>query len=99
MIKKLRKQNGESLIEVMVALLIAVLSMGMVATAAIAAAKINANTRAADIAFAEELQKAELYASITVDSKTLTIDFGEGNVIEETVSVYGDGSKFASYRH
>lgn len=100
MIKKLKKNNGETLVEALVSLLIAVLSMALVASASLAAANLNENNREADKAFAEELEQAELYLSDEVLSKTIEIRFSSGNLepIEKTVNVYGDGSRFASYR-
>lgn len=98
MINKLKKKNGETLSEALISLLIAVLSLGVVASASLAAAKINENTRKADIAFAEELQEAELYLTGGTQSKDIRIEFTSGEPIVETVKIYGEGSRFASYR-
>lgn len=98
MLKKLKKNNGETLIEALVALLIAVVSMSLVASASLAVAKLNEKNRKADKEFAEELEQAELYLSDEVLNKTITIEFTKGDPVEKTVRVYGDGSRFASYR-
>lgn len=98
MMRKLKQNKGETLMEALVSLLIAVLAIGLVATAAMAAANINKNTNIADDAFAEELEKAEIYTATRVEVKKLTIDFGGGSTVEVNVDVYGDGSIFASYK-
>ena len=61
MIRKLKKKNGETLIEALVSILIATLAMGLVSTATIAAANLNEKNRQADERFAEELMQAEAY--------------------------------------
>ena len=98
MIRKLRENNGETLIEAMVSLLIAVLAMGLVSTAVISATKINKNTREADARFADELEAAEIHSATSTES-ALKIDFSDGSISDITVNVdvYGDGSIFASY--
>lgn len=98
MMRKLKQNKGETLMEALVSLLIAVLAIGLVATAAMAATNINKNTNIADDAFAEELEKAEIYTATTIEVKKLTIDFGGGSKVEVNVDVYGDGSIFASYK-
>ena len=97
MMRKLKQNKGETLMEALVSLLIAVLAIGLVASAAMAATNINKNTNIADDAFAEELEKAEIYTA-HFESKKLTIDFGGGLKVESNVNVYGDGSRFASYK-
>lgn len=98
MIKKLRGNSGETLIEAMVALLIAVLAMGLVSSAAITAAKINKSTRAADAEFAKELEAVEIHsAEANTEIKKLVIDFIDFTDQEVDVNVYSKGSNFASY--
>lgn len=103
MIRKLQTNNGETLIEAMISLLIAVFALGLVASATIAAANINKSTKEADKKFAEELQAAEIYSAPT-ESKKLQIKFEDGSflVIDGdnyvNVNVYGESdSTFASY--
>lgn len=93
MIKKLKKKNGETLVEALVSLLIAILAMGLVNSATMAAANMNKNTRDLDQAFADELQVAELHMTES-GKKTLKID---GIDFEEEVTIYSNGSRFASY--
>jgi hypothetical protein len=98
MMRKLKQNKGETLMEALMSLLIAVLAIGLVATAAMAATNINKNTNIADDAFAEELEKAEIYTATTIEVKKLTIDFGGGSTVEVNVDVYVGGSRFASYK-
>ena len=98
MIKKLKKSNGETLVEALVSLLIAICSMALVASASLAAANLNENNRTADKEFADELEEAELYLTDEVLTKTMRIEFTSGDPIEKTVRVYGDGDRFASFR-
>ena len=97
MMKKLKQNKGETLMEALISLAIAVLAVSLVASAALAAANINKNTRLADRRLAEELEAAETY-SATHTSKTLKIDGIGATTQEITVDVYGDGSNFASYK-
>jgi len=105
MIRKLQSNKGETLIEAMVSLVIAVLAMGLVVTATMAATNINKSTKDADKTFAEDLQAAEIYSETPV-SKTLQIKVTDGPFLTETeggseqitVDVYGAGSNFASYK-
>lgn len=99
MIRKLKKKNGETLVEALVSLLIAILALGLVATATLAAANMNQSTREVDEMFSQELEAAEIYSATTVDKK-LHIDFDGSSLTdkEADVKVYGDGSNFASYK-
>lgn len=54
--KKLKQSRGETLVETLVSLLIAVLSFGILATSVVTAARINAKTRAADVSFRYEAE-------------------------------------------
>ena len=102
MIKKLKKKNGETLIEALVSLLIAILAMGLVNSASMAATNMNKNTRDMDQAFADEVQIAELQPSTaTITTGKIIIDFqieGVDNFVED-VKIYSkdSGSRFASY--
>ena len=107
MIKKLKKKNGETLIEALVSLLIAILAMGLVNSATMAAANINKNTRDMGQTFADELQIAELHSTVEAGEKNLIIKVKDGENyatlkidgtdFEEKVTIYSNGSRFASY--
>ena len=104
MIRKLKQNKGETLVESLVAVMIAVMAMTLVATATMAAAKINISTREADVAFAEELKGAEIFTATTIQTKQLSVKLQNGALLDingsdyANVSVYGDGSTFASYK-
>lgn len=59
MIKKLRQKKGETLIEALISLLIAVLSMGILTSAVLAASNINKENRERDAEYAQKLYQAE----------------------------------------
>lgn len=81
--KKLKSNNGESLIETLVTVLIVVLMMEMVAGAVISAAKVN--DKADNTATTFSVKDAELY------DKTVTITFKSSNVGKST----GNGADFS----
>ena len=97
MIRKLKKKNGETLIEALVSILIATLAMGLVSTATIAAANLNEKNRQADEMFAEELMQAENYLT-EKESKQMLILFEDGSHQTVNVDVYGKDGRFASYK-
>ena len=100
MIKKLKKKNGETLLETLVSLLIAVLAMGLVSTAALAAANMNEKNKEADKRYAEELLKVETY-NTSAQTKKLKITFEVESSLENReidVNVYGVDGTFTSYR-
>ena len=74
--QKLNSERGETLIETLVSLLIAVLAFSFLATAAVSAEKINAKTRSTDVSFHYAAQgqtgnvalKGEAYHSSGKDS-------------------------------
>lgn len=66
-IKKLKQNKGETLIESLVSMLIAVLSMGMLCTSVMASAKINAANEKADKIFAYQLNAAETMTTPNYD--------------------------------
>ena len=104
MIRKLKQNKGETLVESLVAVMIAVFAMALVASATISAANINKSTRESDVAYAEELEKAEIFTATTVETKKLRVELQNGALLDingydyADVSVYGDGSTFASYK-
>lgn len=108
LIKKLQSQKGEMLVESLVSMLIAVLSMGLIATCVMTATNINRANRENDVEFRQELQAAE--SRTTVETKTIspqiTITFSSDDRIAEyggnrsnkdiEVVLYG-GDTFVSY--
>ena len=104
MMKKLKGNKGETLIEALVSLLIAVLALGLVSTASISATNMNKATREADKLFAEELEIAEIQSGTSTQTRKLQITLDVNGAIVEIdgneevdVKIYGDGSNFASY--
>lgn len=103
--KKLRQSRGETLVETLLSLMIAVLSIGLIATSVMAATNINRKVEAMDAAYKQQLQTAECYES-TSRKQALQITFRDryGMSLIDTqtteVEVYGeDGSAFISYRY
>lgn len=97
MIKKIKRISGETLIEALISILIAMLAMGFVSTATIAAANMNKVNRVADESFAKELEDVEAYMA-GKEPKTMLIRFEDGSQKTIHIEVYGDGSRFASYK-
>lgn len=102
MVKKLKQQRGESLVETLVALLIATMSVIMLTSALTASARINRKNRDADEVYARELKRVESYESTAEYPKqdtNITLNFGNGVTLEKVVELYGgtDG-KMASYK-
>lgn len=99
--RKLRQQSGETLIEAMVSLLIALLSMMLLTTSIMAAANINKLNREADDTFNEELKYAESRIEeegYEAESKELLIDFQSLDDVRVDVEVYGGAeSRLISY--
>lgn len=93
---KLRNNRGETLVESLVSILIAVLAFGILATSVVTAEKINAQTRNTDVMFQ--------YATKPTDPKnppTVTLT-GEGTSGKKTgsgkVSLYeSNGYYYYSY--
>lgn len=71
---KLRNNRGETLIESLVSILIAVLAFGILATSVVTAEKINAKTRNTDVMFqydkAEEIDGKKVELKSTDKTKT-----------------------------
>ena len=101
--KKLRQNKGETLVETMLSLMIAVLSIGLIATAVMAATNINRKVGEMDEAYKQQLQAAECYETMP-RTQPLRITFRDKNGMSlidtrtTTVEVYGeDDSAFISY--
>lgn len=95
--RKLRQQTAETLIEAMVSLLVAMLSISLLFTSIMVATNINTMNREADEKYAEDLKQAEGYMT-TPEDGNVVIHFSSG---DETIKVKIYGSKegsFAAYR-
>lgn len=90
MIQKLKQNKGETLIETMISMLIAVLCMGILCTSVAAATNINKKTREMDEKYAKELRIAESRSAEagTTEGKVI-IDFAEEADVEIDVILYG----------
>ena len=96
---KLRARSGESLAEVLVALLIIALSSMLLAAMVQTAGGINISVRERDAAFYEELSDAEAHTGETAQGKVKISGqgLGPGGSISVTVSTYG-GDGLTSYQ-
>lgn len=104
MIKKLKQKRGETLIETLFSMLIAVLSMGILCTAVMAASNLNMQTREMDKKYSEELRAVEgLDESVAREGVLIKISFqpedgSPAYFTEKTITTYGDEeSAFLSY--
>lgn len=105
MIKKLKQKKGETLVETMFSLMIAVLCVGLIYSAVLSATRINQDVRKLDEKYDSELIAVEgfLEEGVKVTEKDVVITFQypneENKYTEEVkVSVYGnDDSAFLSY--
>lgn len=103
MMKKLKQQNGETLVESLVSLLVSVLSIALVASGIMVSAQLNAKTKEADEKYNRELQIAEGhmeeegYACTEVE---VTLVFAQGYKSTVHVTLYGgENSDFSSYNY
>lgn len=105
MIRKLRQKKGETLIETLISMLIAVLSMGILSMATMTATNVNNEIREVDEKYNEELRQVEsLDSSVKMSVQTLNLLFesADGTTTYGTdtvsVNVYGnDDAAFLSY--
>ena len=99
--KKLRQQKAETLIEALVSLLIAMLSIGLLCSAMVASANINRMTDEADKKFDEELKYAEMRISDEehpIQGSTLLIEYTSLENQNIDVNIYGgEESSLISY--
>lgn len=82
--KKLRDNRGETLIESLVSVLIAVLAFAVLATSVVTAEKINAKTR-------QERKEKGMFSYAVDKSKNETVPVtltGNGKTVTGTVSLY-----------
>lgn len=100
MIKKLKQKKGETLVETLVALLIATFSVMLLTAAITGSARVNKQNSDSDKSYADDLRKVESYdktAGNMVETG-LIFDFGSGNTEEITIELYGGTGKLASYK-
>ena len=104
MIKKLRQKKGETLVETLFAMLISILSMGILCSAVLAATSMNDTTRKLDKKYSDQLFMIEgLDPNIATPGHGVTISFvpvdgSSPYTIENNVTLYGDEeSVFLSY--
>ena len=105
MIKKLKSKRGETLIETLFSMLIAVLSMGILCMAVMTAANLNQETRQMDEKYSSELREVESLDD-AADKKTAVLDISfyseDGTILYQTttaeVTMYGSNEgAFLSY--
>lgn len=103
MIKKLKQKKGETLVETLFSMLIAVLSMGILCMAVMTATNLNMQTREMDEKYNSELRAVEsLEGDNEVKVLTITFKSEDGSILHESttaeVTMYGgDESAFLSY--
>lgn len=103
MIRKLKQQKGETLIEAMMSLLIAVICMSILTISVTTASKLNMETNKLDENYYIGLQRAEQHLSDEAykDSEAnVKIEFEDKDITEQTVKVTvygGEDNAFASY--
>lgn len=109
--KKIKQQKGETLVEALVSLLIAVMCMSILTISVTTASKLNRETNRLDEKYSVDLQMAEQHLSDTEEykakvDKNLVITFNKKLEQKELapvtikVTVYGgekDDNAFASY--
>lgn len=93
MLKKLKQTKAETLLETLVSILIAVMSVALLSSAVMASARMNAATRAADKAFAEQVAQAELYTGEKLENQKITVEFADGSRDDVTVDIYTSGNE------
>ena len=106
MFQKLKQKKGETLVEVLVSLMIALICMGILTMSVTTAARLNLEIRRFDEDFSADLQKAEGHlAPITgAPCVEIKIDDMDGNGQPElktiTITLYGagDDASFVSYK-
>lgn len=94
--RKFCSQGGESLIEVLASVLVALLAVGLLASAIAASSRIGAASGEMDEDFYRELAEAEAQESQT-EPGTVKVTPSDGTPIEYAVDYYG-GEDVYSYR-
>lgn len=95
--KKLKSNKAETLLESLISLLIATLSITFLSTSIVTAARTNQLVKNADATFTTDLACAEM-KNVEEGKQSLTISFTEDSISPQTVDVqvYGQGA-FISY--
>lgn len=89
MIKKLLQKKGETLVETLVSLMIAVLAIALLSSCIMAATTINHKSQELDEKYSAQLQEAEgMYG--TPQPGEVTIVFGDGSYTNVDVTLYGN---------
>ena len=95
--KKLRSRSGETLVEVLIALMIIALSSMLLVVMITTAASIDMSTRSRDETFYEDLTRAETRpADDAAGSGQIQIEIAGSTPAPLDVTVYG-GNRLASY--
>lgn len=89
--KKIRSRSGETLAEVLVALLIIVLAVALMIVMINTAASIDINARERDKGFYENLTAAETYTGPSTGGNVIIKIDGEAADHTVVVDVYGSG--------
>jgi hypothetical protein len=93
---KLRNNRGETLVESLVSILIAVLAFGILATSVVTAEKINAKTRNTDVMFRYATAPTE--PTDPKNPPTVTLTGKNGKSGSGTVSLY-ENNGYYYYSH
>lgn len=102
MIKKLKQKKGETLIEALISLLIAVLSMMILSTAVLVSSNINKENRERDNEYAQQLYDAEGLA-VEMDDRNVKVHVQfEGDLADKSADIDiilygGENNDFVSY--
>ncbi len=99
---KLRDSRGETIVEALVSLIIAVISIALLVTSVTAASKINEKSKARttqQLSF-EYVDTTDSSTGSVEASKEATIDFGAGNSLNDKVSVnvYTTSNNYVYYK-
>lgn len=101
---KLRDSRGETIVEALVSLIIAVISIALLVTSITAASKINAKSQARttdQLSFAYvDTTNSETGTADTTGSKKATINFGAGDTRNDsvTVNLYTTSNDYIYYK-
>ena len=102
MIKLTKNQKGETLVESLVALLIATLSVMLLTSALTASARINHTNKLSDDKYTRELKKAEEFQRDPAElpqEASVIFEFENGITMEKKVEVFGDtDGRLISYK-
>ena len=102
MIKLTKNQKGETLVESLVALLIATLSVMLLTSALTASARINHTNMLSDDKYIRELKRAEEFQRDPAElpqEVSVIFEFEEGITMEKKVEVFGEtDGRLISYK-